>query len=190
LVREDLPGERRLVAYIAGGEEPQPTTSDLRNALKERLPEYMIPSVFVFLDELPLTRTGKVARMALPAPEMTRPELQQRFEPPQTLTQEILAQLWTNLLGLKQAGIHDNFFELGGDSLLATRLASQVRHAFEIQLPLPEIFKHPTIASLGELIEEELAAQMAEVSDEEAERLLKEESKGAWPNNSDGPTIF
>ncbi|HVF55292.1 MAG TPA: amino acid adenylation domain-containing protein [Pyrinomonadaceae bacterium] len=173
LAREDAPGERRLVAYIVAIEGAEPTSQALREHVKSKLPEYMIPAAFVFLDELPLTPTGKVDRRALPAPDET--QLQRpAYEAPRTLTEEMLAKLWADVLGITQVGIHDNFFELGGDSILATRLASQVRRSFEIELPLPDLFRHPTVADLAALIEDELAKQMDDLTDEEAEQLLRE----------------
>ncbi|MEH1861773.1 MAG: amino acid adenylation domain-containing protein [Nostoc sp.] len=121
--------------------------------LQEKLPDYMLPSAFVLLDALPLTPNGKVARLALPAPDIARPYLEENFVAPRTLTEEILAAIWAEVLGLQQIGINDNFFELGGHSLLATQIISRIRSAFSIELPLRYLFEAPTIASLAQVIE-------------------------------------
>jgi len=113
LVREDQPGDRRLVAYVVPHPPQTPSASELRHFLKERLPEYMIPAVVV-LKTLPLTANGKVDRRLLPAPDQTRPELAATFVAPRTPLQEAVAEIWTNLLNLEQIGIYDNFFDLGG----------------------------------------------------------------------------
>ncbi|HYY97598.1 MAG TPA: amino acid adenylation domain-containing protein, partial [Pyrinomonadaceae bacterium] len=171
VAREDEPGDRRLVAYLVLKEGRQ-DAGGLRDALRERLPEYMTPSAFVLMGELPKTASGKVNRPALPAPGASQSAQSASYEAPRTLTEEMLAKLWGGVLGLERVSIHGNFFELGGDSLLATKLAFQVRKVFEIELPLTTLFRRPTVADLALLVEEELAAQMDEISEEEAERLL------------------
>jgi amino acid adenylation domain-containing protein len=175
--REEIGGEKRLIAYIVAGqlykEEGGPSISDLRNYLKERLPEYMIPSAFVYLDALPLTSHGKIDRRALPAPDAERPALAEAFIAPRTPTEKSLASIWTKLLGINRVGSNDNYFELGGDSLLATQLVSQVRRVFEVELPLVDLFQYPTLAELATSIEEAIIEQMEEISDEEAEELLR-----------------
>jgi acyl-coenzyme A synthetase/AMP-(fatty) acid ligase/acyl carrier protein len=173
---EDKGNEKRLVAYVVTAQEASRNISELRNHLKERLPDYMIPSAFVYLDELPLTSHGKIDRRALPAPDAERPALAEAFLAPQTPTEKSLASIWTKLLDINRVGINDNYFELGGDSLLATQLVSQVRGVFEVELPLVELFRHPTLAELAASIEEAIIEQMEEISDEEAEQLLRNES--------------
>ena len=126
----------------------------------------------VFLEQLPLTPNGKIDKKALPAPDMERPELEVAFVAPETPTEQRLAAIWTELLGIKQAGRYDNYFELGGDSLLATQLASQIRKVFEVELPLADLFQHPTLAELSAIIEEAVITQMEEMSDEEVEQSL------------------
>ncbi|MFB3092706.1 MAG: condensation domain-containing protein, partial [Dehalococcoidia bacterium] len=130
-----------------------PTLSDLRGFLKEKLPEYMLPSVFVMLDALPLTLQGKVDRLALPAPDWARPELEESFVAPRTPVEEVLAGIWADVLRLERVGIHDNFFELGGHSLLAMQVISRVRSAFQVESPLRSLFESPTVAGLAERIE-------------------------------------
>jgi acyl carrier protein len=125
----------------------------LRTYLEKQVPEYMIPSAFVTLDSLPLTPNGKVDRKALPAPEGTRAILTTRFLAPQTPTEQTLAAIWQEVLGLEQVGIHDNFFELGGHSLLATQVVSRVHHAFHLDLRLRDFFELPTISNLADALE-------------------------------------
>ncbi len=157
MAREDAPGDRRLVAYYvprsARTVGAMIAHSELRNLLKERLPEYMIPSFFVELEVLPLTLNGKVDRRALPAPDKTRPELEAVFVAARTPAEERLAAICAEVLGLERVGVHDNFFSLGGHSLLATQVVSRVRQAFEIELPLRSLFETPTVAGLAETIE-------------------------------------
>jgi len=176
-VVKDEAGEKQLVAYvIATAAESEPNPSQLRQFLKDRLPEYMIPSLFMTLEQFPLTVTGKVDYRALPVPGTARPEIDTPFVPPSTTTEEILVSLWAGVLGVQRIGIHDNFFELGGNSLSATQLVSQVRQTLQVKLPLRDLFHNATVAQLGLLIEELLAVQVDELTDEEAERLLEEES--------------
>ena len=159
VARDDVPGDRRLVAYVVPKEEPAPTTSELRRFLKEKLPEYMMPSVFVTLDTLPLTPSGKVDRRALPAPVGVRPELERAFVAPRTPVEEELASVWAQLLGIERVGIYDDFFELGGHSLLATQLLSRVRETFQVEVPLHSFFEAPTVTGLAALIAQSLAEQ-------------------------------
>ena len=153
LAREDVPGEKRLVAYVVAEREAFPTTTDLRRFLKDKLPDHMVPAVFVSLDALPLMPNGKIDRRALPAPDRSRPELDKAFVAPRTPAEEILAEIWARLLDVERIGIHDNFFDLGGHSLLATQLVSRVREAFQVELPLRRLFEVPTVAGLAESIE-------------------------------------
>ena len=169
MAREDKPGdpsaslltdpstslriEKRLVAYVVAEREPLPTTTDLRNFLKEKLPEYMVPAVFVLLDALPLMPNGKIDRRALPSPDRSRPELDKVFVAPRTPTEESLVEIWVQLLNIERVGVHDNFFDLGGHSLLATQLVSRMREAFQVEIPLRRLFEAPTVAGLAESIE-------------------------------------
>ena len=159
VVREDRPGEKRLLAYVvASGERTadsqgadvstghQPLGTALRDWLKQQLPEYMLPSAIVALDALPLNQNGKLDRKALPAPGLA-PASTSR--PPRTPREELLCELFAEVLGLPKVGVDDNFFELGGHSLLATRLASRVRAAFGMELGLRNLFESPTVAGLA-----------------------------------------
>src|SRR5689334_4591622 len=153
LAREDQPGEKRLVAYVVAREAQAPSLRSLRGFLKERLPEYMVPSTFIFLDALPLTANGKIDRQALPAPTSARPESGETFVAPGTPAEEVLAGIWAELLNVEQVGIHDNFFELGGHSLLATQVVSRVRELFHVEIALRQVFETPTVAGLAQSID-------------------------------------
>jgi acyl carrier protein len=154
IVREDIPGNQQLVAYLVPHpEQAPPTASELRQFLKQQLPEYMVPSAFVTLDSLPLTPNGKIDRRALPAPDNTRPFGEGAYVAPQTPVEEMLAGIWAQVLEVKQVSIHDNFFDLGGHSLLATQLISRLRDTFCVEFPLRGLFESPTVASLSERLE-------------------------------------
>ncbi len=127
--------------------------ADLRTFLKSKLPDYMVPSAFVILDSLPLNSSGKIDRLALPAPDLAQAETGVEYVAPRTPTEEALAGVWAQVLTLPRVGVHDNFFELGGHSLLATQLVSRVRDAFQLDLPLRKVFELPTIATLAEAVE-------------------------------------
>jgi FkbH-like protein len=148
----DRSGDWSLVAYIVSKQEQVLNKSEVRRFLKVQLPEYMIPAAFVVLETLPLTSNGKVDRRALPTLNTSQKDTKTFFVSPRTPTEEILANLWTDILGV-DVGIHENFFELGGHSLLATQLISRVRQAFSIELPLRCLFESPTIAELSATIE-------------------------------------
>jgi acyl carrier protein len=167
-VREE--GEKRLVGYIVA-KEPAPAPHELRRFLRERLPEYMVPSTFVFMDRLPLTPNGKLDRRALPVPEQTRPELEETFVAPRTPVEERVAGIWAEVLGLERVGVYDNFFNLGGHSLLATQVVSRVREAFQVETPLRVFFETPTVAGLAVAVEEVLIEQLEALTEEEAEHL-------------------
>jgi amino acid adenylation domain-containing protein len=152
IARDDQPGNKRLVAYVVPNQELGATASELRRLLKEKLPDYMVPSAFVILKEMPLTPNGKVDRRGLPAPDSSQRSLETSFVPPRTPTEALLAAIWSDILGL-EVGIHDNFFEVGGHSLQATQVISRLREAFCVELPLRRLFESPTIAELSEFIE-------------------------------------
>ena len=153
LAQEDASGEKRLVAYVVAERESRPAANDLRSFLRQKLPEYMVPSALVLLDALPLMFNGKMDRRALPALERARPELENAVVIPRTPTEEILAEIWVQVLGLERVGIHDNFFDLGGHSLLATQVVSRIRDAFGMEIPLRRLFELPTVAGLAESID-------------------------------------
>jgi amino acid adenylation domain-containing protein len=152
----------RLIAYIVPFEKPLPSVTVLRKAAREKLPAYMVPSDFVFLDALPLTPNGKVDRGALPASELSRPDLEETLVAPRTPTELEVAKIWTQVLEVDTVGIHDDFFDLGGHSLLATQVMSRVREAFRLELPLRSLFEHPTVAGLAVQIVQALAKSVAQ----------------------------
>ncbi|MBP5975680.1 amino acid adenylation domain-containing protein [Brasilonema sp. CT11] len=153
IAREDAPGDKRLVAYIVPQPQVTPTISELRSFLKEKLPEYMVPSAFVILECLPLTPNGKINRRALPAPEPSS-ELSEKYVAPHTPIEEILALIWQQVLKVELVGRDDDFFELGGHSLLGTQFISRVRTRLKVELPLRELFSAPTIAQLAPSIQQ------------------------------------
>ena len=162
MAREDEPGDRRLVAYAVARTETRPGIGELRQFLQERLPEYLVPAAFVFLDRLPTTPSGKMDRRALPKPDRTRPDLGRVPTRPRTEAEARIARIWAEVLGLDTVGIEDNFFELGGHSLLATRVISRIRDAFGMEVPLRTLFESPTVAGLAHKIDE--AGQQADTN--------------------------
>lgn len=156
MIREDIPGDKRVVAYIAPETtgDQQAVVSDLRTYLRTKLPEYMVPSAFVLLDAMPLTPNGKVNRKALPMPDQGQRNLEQTYVPPRTPLEEALVAMCRQLLGIEQVGIQDSFFDLGGHSLLATQLIFRIRDTLHVELPLRLLFENPTIAGMAEAIEQ------------------------------------
>lgn len=152
LVREDVPGDKRLVAYIVPQEQQPPSVVTLRQYLKDKLPEYMVPGAFVLLEKFPLNPNGKVDRGALPPPWQNLASLKDTFVAPRTPIEQSLAELWAEVLKLEKVGINDNFFELGGNSLLAVRLFVRIRKFAGVDLPLATLFRSPTIRGLAELL--------------------------------------
>ena len=153
ILREDKPGDKRLVAYLMPNKKSKPTTSELQLFLKETLPDYMIPSVFVWVNTLPLASSGKLDRRAFPIPDYLGFEERKAYIAPRNATEQTIAVIWQKLLGVDKVGIHDNFFELGGHSLLVTQLISRVRDTFHVELPVRYIFDAPTLDALAKDIE-------------------------------------
>ncbi len=154
LAREYTPGDRRLVAYSVASAGTNPSAQDLRSFLRCKLPDYMIPSVFVMLDAPPLTPNGKIDRKALPIPDQARPELDESYRGPRNPIEEGLAEIWAKVLKLDKVGIRDNFFVLGGHSLLAVRLFAEIEKEFKKRLPLSSLFEEATIEHLAGLIKQ------------------------------------
>jgi amino acid adenylation domain-containing protein len=148
VAREDAPGERRLVAYVAAAGAGELPVAELRSALRERLPEHMVPAAFVLLDRLPLNASGKTDRRALPAPEPGPPGGERAA--PRTATEEVLGGIWAEVLGLETVGVEEHFFELGGHSLLAMQVAARVRQTWGAEVPLRALVVAPTVTSLAE----------------------------------------
>ena len=151
LLREDVPGDKRLVAYVVGGGDG--LVEQLKGRLKSRLPEYMIPAHFVLLPTLPLTPNGKVDRKSLPAPD---PEASAAGTPhvaPRTPTESEIAGIWADALGIASVGVHDDFFDLGGHSLMAAQIVTAIRTRFEVDAGLRHLLAEPTVAGLAETVD-------------------------------------
>ncbi len=174
VAREDTAGDKRLVAYVVLSPGAVVTASSLRETLKERLPDYMIPATFVQLGSMPLTSNGKVDRRALPAPDATNTLHDEVVAQPHTPTEERLVAIVAPLLGLQHISIDDNFFMLGGHSLLGTQVIAHVANAFGVDLSLRTLFGSPTIRQLSAEIERLIVARVEAMSDEEARRLLEQ----------------
>jgi len=155
VTRQDGPTGPRLIGYVVASSGETPRSGDVRDFLRQRLPEYMVPAAIVLLDALPLTRNGKIDRTALPDPARTDEATD--FVPPSGPIEETVARIWGNLLGLERVGANDSFFELGGHSLLATQVASRLRDAFGVDLPIRTIFEAPTVAGCAKAIAERQA---------------------------------
>ncbi len=148
MAREDAPGDLRLVAYVVHEADRTGRSDELRSALRRRLPEYMVPAAFVALERLPLTANGKVDRRALPVPSGARPELDNRLVVPRTRTEEVLAAVWAEVLGVDEVGVEDNFFDLGGHSLLAVQVVARAA-ASGVDLTLVDLFERPSIRQVA-----------------------------------------
>ena len=184
IVRKDQADDQRLVAYVVlspadawrSGQKRDSLILELRSHLKQKLPNYMIPGFFVVLDQLPLTPNGKIDRRRLPAPESSG-SLEESYVPPNGPTEEKLAAIWSEVLGLERVGRHNDFFELGGHSLLATQIMLHVTEAFEIEQPLRELLQYSTVAELAEQIDssrQTLATlqDMTSISDDDREEFV------------------
>ncbi|HEX8087553.1 MAG TPA: amino acid adenylation domain-containing protein, partial [Blastocatellia bacterium] len=154
MAREDSPGDKRLVAYVTRRQQAGPGVNELRGYLKERLPDYMVPSAFVFMEALPLNANGKLDHRALPAPDQSRSVLEKTYAPPRTAIEQRLADVWAGVLGVDKIGIYDSFFELGGHSILAIQMMLKIRKSFDIDLPVTAMFHAPTISEFARLMEE------------------------------------
>jgi len=152
VARDDEKGEKRLIGYLVCASGNAPAASELRSYLKQRLPESMVPSIYVTLDALPLTPNGKVDRKRLPEPDWKRSKCEEGWQAPRTIVEQRVAEIWSEVLGVERVGVEDNFFELGGHSLLATQVISRVRDAFGVEVPLLRLFQTPTVAGLAEIV--------------------------------------
>src|SRR6185436_19508601 len=160
-----------------------PSATSLRAHLAGKLPEYMVPSAFVRLEKLPLTAHGKVDRKALPAPDGSRPEVGTGYLPPRTPVEQILADIWGEVLGLERVGIDDNFFDLGGDSILTIRVQAKAREK-GLELTIQQIFRHQTIRRLGEAAAPASASSPGEVK-RSAFSLISESDRGRLPQDAE-----
>jgi amino acid adenylation domain-containing protein len=177
-------GGERLVGYVVGEESLE--VGAVREEMRKRLPEYMVPSVVMRLKEMPLTVNGKVDKRALPAPDQSRPNLEVEFVAPRSAAEEVVAGIWAQVLGVERVGVKDNFFELGGHSLLTTQVVSRLNDVFRVEVPLRSLFQTPTIEGLvavlaelwgGRELLEEVAQTFREIeklSDDELKVMLRE----------------
>jgi acyl carrier protein len=172
---EDQIKEKRLAAYVVARSGIE--AEELRAALLQRLPEYMVPSAFVMLPALPLTPNGKLDRKALPTPE--RPSGESVYVAPRNEIEERLAKIWGEVLGLERIGVDDNFFDLGGHSLLATQVVARAQDAFHQNFPLRRLFETPTIAGLARIIEELSQTQTAAPEQSAALPVIKRVNRAA-----------
>ncbi|MFL6284238.1 MAG: AMP-binding enzyme, partial [Pyrinomonadaceae bacterium] len=186
LAREDEPGDKRLVAYVVTATVgPVLSAAELRAHLKERLPEYMVPSAFVMLEALPLSANGKVDRKALPAPDSSL--VSDIYVAPRDEVEEMIAEVWAEVLRVERVGVEDNFFESGGHSLLAMQVVSHLRQLMGCELPLRLMFEEPTVAGLAAALARDpearasalraaqMLARLSSLSEEEVESMLSEE---------------
>src|SRR5215216_131933 len=153
MLREDTPDEKRLVAYVRPRQGSSLTSTDLRNLLREKLPDYMVPSAFVLLDQFPFTPGGKIDRHALPPANNSHPELAETFVAPRNPIEEVVAGVWREVLNLSRVGTQDSFFDLGGHSLLATQVIARLREELHVEVQLRSFFETPTVAGLSAQIE-------------------------------------
>jgi acyl carrier protein len=186
--KKNASGDSKLIAYYIPRHKPGPTVTSLREFLTAKLPPYMLPSVFVALDQLPLTGTGKVNRRALPDPDRSRPNLATPLVEPTTEIEAKLAAIWMEVLLVNQVGIHDSFFDLGGNSLTAHRVIARAIQTFHLELPVRALFDAPTVAEIAAIITQNqtkqasgtvLAQMLREVeamTEEEAQRQLVKEN--------------
>ena len=164
--------EEQLCAYVVC--EGEPDIPAMRDQLADRLPTALIPSVFMVVVEIPRTISGKVDRRALPEPGVTREQLDAEYVAPETPTEEVLVEIWMELLAVDQIGVTDNFFQLGGHSLMATQLVSAIRTRLGVEVPLAAVFEKPTIKQLNTRIEDIIYQEIDDMSDEEADAFFKE----------------
>ncbi|MEH1973938.1 MAG: amino acid adenylation domain-containing protein [Nostoc sp.] len=155
VVRQDEPGNLQLVAYVVAKTEPVPSISELRSFLKEKLPDHMLPSAFMMLENLPLAPSGKVDRKALPKPDNLRPELETAYVLPRNEMEHVIADIWQKILKVEKVGIQDNFFDLGGHSLNVLQVYSKLRELYKADLVITDLFKYPTISSIARYLNQE-----------------------------------
>jgi amino acid adenylation domain-containing protein len=185
----DASCDRRLVAYLVAGAEPAPPVSDLRRFLQEKLPDYMIPSSFMWLDALPLSASGKVERRLLPAPEHSRQRAGEAYVAPHNEIEQTIAIVWQEVLQVAQVGIHDNFFDLGGDSIRVYEVHNKLRERLSVQLSILDLFRYPTVEALAHHASEDQGAEtsMRQTQDRAAKRAeaaqrRKQHTKGKTAN--------
>lgn len=170
---KDEHGENALAAYIVKSGDEDVSISELRAFLGQQLPPAMIPAYFVFIKALPLTTNGKINRAALPEPDRSQTNRSATYTPPRNPTEEVISEIWREVLRLPQVGVFDNFFELGGHSLNIMRIVARIGSAFQTELPLTAVFENPTVASLAIAVEQKLIDELELMSEDDAERLSR-----------------
>jgi len=171
LAPKDAAGNRRIAAYVIPRHGSAPDIGDLRMHMKQKLPEYMVPAIFIFLEQFPETPSGKIDRLRFPQPSEEQMDRSAGSTPPRNDMERALEQIWIEVLGIDRVGITDNFFARGGHSLLATRVLARIRDTFQVNVPLRALFESPTIAELGEVV---MQAQRGQENDEQLSALLAE----------------
>jgi amino acid adenylation domain-containing protein len=174
-VREDSPGDRRLVAYVVPADHEAPDHERLRRLLRSTLPPFMVPSMFVTLERLPVTPNGKLDRASLPAPDGARPNLERPYAAPEGPVEQALASIWREVLGLDRVGRHDDFFDLGGHSLLAVKMLARVHDSLGVSLALRQLFDGSTMSELAGALTAEL---LAEAKSDDVAHVLAETTPG------------
>ncbi|HKV39285.1 MAG TPA: amino acid adenylation domain-containing protein [Blastocatellia bacterium] len=164
VVREERKGDKRLVAYVVGEEGVEPGVPGIRAYLKERLPGYMVPAAYVVMSQIPMTQNGKIDRGALPAPVWVRKDSDGGSVRVRTPVEEVISNIWAEVLGLERVGVEDNFFDIGGHSLLATQVISRMREAFDLEVAVRELFESPTVVELARVVD-------ARLGDDEGPRM-------------------
>ncbi|MBE4753170.1 amino acid adenylation domain-containing protein [Corallococcus sp. ZKHCc1 1396] len=177
VAREDVPGDKRLVAYVVADGTLEHPAGTLRRHLGTRVPDYMVPSAFVVLEALPRTPSGKIDRRALPAPLPTRPELQQAYVAPRSPLERTISESWARLLRIDRVGIHDSFFELGGNSLLALQCVARLRQEHGLEIPIVQLFQSPTVAQLAAVLSGD-ASRPSLKQQVEARRAKRQQAAG------------
>ena len=166
-------GNKSLVAYVVSKQEPLPTSDELRDYLRQKLPEYMVPAAFVILTELPLLSNGKLNRRALPNPEEFFSQAEEVYIAPETALEQMIAAIWQQVFEVERVSIHSNFFDLGGNSLLLARVHSKLRAALQRDIKIVELFKHSTIHSLAKYLGETEATVLSDSGREQADLRKK-----------------
>lgn len=165
--------EKRLVAYLLAHSERQPSIHEIRLFLEDYLPDYMVPSFYVFMDKFPITPNGKLDKKALPKPGDEHRGLGSAIKKAEGPVEEELAKIWSELLGLSPISVDWNFLKIGGHSLLATQVLNRIRERFGIAIPLSLFFEHPTVSQLARIIEKNILEEIEGMSEEQAEKMIK-----------------
>lgn len=186
-VREDEPGDKRLIAYMVSDAGVKIVPGAIRKFIAGKLPEYMIPSAFVMVDELPRTPSGKIDRRALPAPDQSRPDIGVPYMQPQSPAEMVVARIWSQLLRIDKVGVNDSFFDLGGNSLLALQFIARARQEHGMEIPVVKLYRYPTIKSLISSLSNETGAES--LLDTAQKRLSKNVSTGTGHAVEDGIAI-